>query len=60
MSTTTLASVAYNRASDSIGLWPHAGIWASNWTETGDDGAANAGSIWITGGALQFRRYRWR
>ncbi len=29
--------------------------WASNWTETGDDGAANAGAIWITGGALQFR-----
>jgi uncharacterized repeat protein (TIGR01451 family) len=49
------STVAYNRVSDNIGYGLTPAAWASNWTETGDDGAANAGAIWITGGALQFR-----
>ena len=29
--------------------------WTTNWSETGDDGTAGGGAIWITGGVLQFR-----
>jgi len=55
-----LNSVAYNRPTDNQGAFtgipvPSLGTWASNWTETGDDGAANAGMIYIPVNTLRFR-----
>ncbi len=53
--TTTTNDVEDQFASASYSLNTGSVNWASNWAETGDDNAANAGTIYITPGTLRFR-----